>query len=241
MKFIKMQSAGNDYVYIYADNLSGIAPGNLAVKMSAKHFGIGADGLVIVGKEQGGRASMRMFNSDGSEGLMCGNAAICIGKIAAERLGLGNSFTLDTASGEKKIEYRDGVSTVYMGVPCFLGDGLVFVGNTHRVLFCENAEKFPLEKLAYTGGNVNIDAVSVAGDDLILIRTFERGSGETLSCGSGACASVFAAASRGLIKAKKDIKVKSKGGILTVRLEENGEIALSGKAEIVFEGEYSCI
>ena len=259
MRFTKMEGLGNDYIYL--DCLKEVPadlPG-LARRLSDRHFGVGADGLICIGPGRTGDFTMEMYNADGSQGAMCGNGIRCVGKYVYDRgLTAKTRLTIDTAAGPRILELHilngavDRV-TVDMGeAALFLpvvveaeGESFTVVpvstGNPHGVIFCEAPEKIDLERLGPVlercpalGERRNIEFVSVPDRERLNIRVWERGSGITLACGTGACAS-FAAA-LGENRCESRVEARLPGGALI--LERRGKcILMTGSARTVFEGE----
>lgn len=250
MRFVKMHGAGNDYVYINGFSQHVTDPSALAIAMSRPHFGIGSDGLILVLPSERADFRMRMFNSDGSEGLMCGNGARCVGRFVYEQ-GLTNAtrFTLETGGGIRDVRLNmvnGQVESVCvdMGAPQALrtDEGRMFVsmGSPH-VVYSVTEDPFAWEDFAARGKpsceklDANIEFAQVLAPDSLRVRVYERGSGETLACGSGACASVVAMHAQGLCG--RDVQVQMRGGILTIALRESdGHVLMTGPAETVFEG-----
>ena len=250
MRFTKMQGLGNDYLYFY-----GEAPENaaaLSVRLSDRHFGPGADGLIFIGPSDRADFRMRIFNADGSEAKMCGNGIRCVGKYVYDR-GLTDQTELliETGAGLRRLllhpENGKVVSvTVEMGKARVEarpeGGFRVDVGNPHLVCFVSDAEEAPLTTLgpALCGsvpGGINVEFVQVLGPDRLRMRVWERGSGVTLACGTGACAAAAAAVSGGFCGAGRPIAVRLDGGTLQITVEEDGTLRMEGPAETVFEGE----
>ncbi|MBQ4113566.1 MAG: diaminopimelate epimerase [Clostridia bacterium] len=264
MPFTKMQGLGNDYIYIDcfrtpADTLPD--PAKLSARLSPRRTSVGADGLVLILPSDKATARMRMFNADGSEGLMCGNAIRCVGKYLCER-GLispdAREITVETASGIKELSLsvRDGkVDTVSvdMGV-AEVSDEIVVetggkqyhvipvsVGNPHWVCLADDLCEVDVESegarlSSAVEGGVNVEFVERIDENTLRMRVFERGSGVTLACGTGACASVAAAVSRGICPVNTPVTVLLDGGALTVILGEGGTLLMIGGAEFVFDG-----
>ncbi|MBO4743229.1 MAG: diaminopimelate epimerase [Bacteroidales bacterium] len=260
IQFTKMEGLGNDYIYVDATRFRIENPAEVSRVLSDRHFGIGADGLVLIGRPDNADFSMRMFNADGSVGLMCGNASRCIGKYVYDK-GLTDKteLTLDTLSGIKHLSLHldaDGTVgsvTVDMGAPVkvepectieacgreFTGV-FVDVGNPHLVIFTPDAEEVPLslwgpaiEKLPAFPGGVNVEFFSPLAPGKFRMRVWERGSGITLACGTGACATAAAAMALGLVSHKCTIVMD--GGPLEI--ENAGTLLMTGPANTVFEGE----
>lgn len=252
MRFTKMHGLGNDYIYVngFAETVED--PNALAIAMSRPHFGVGSDGLILVLPSEVADFRMRMFNSDGSEGAMCGNGARCVGRFVYEQ-GLTDRthFTLETGGGVREIwlTLKEGVVQsvcVDMGPPQALqlvdGHAFVSMGSPHMVHIVQE-DPFAWREFAQRGRplceaeDANIEFVQVLSQDLLRMRVFERGSGETLACGSGACASAVAVHAMGLCLA--DVRVQMRGGTLAITLRESdGHVLMTGPAETVFDGEW---
>lgn len=260
MKFTKMEGLGNDYIYVYGAPKD---PEALSVKLSDRHFGIGGDGLVLISLSDVADFKMRIFNADGSEAKMCGNGIRCVGKFVYDK-GYTKKTELDveTLSGVRRLRLnvRDGevdsvavdMGEVRVGEEETLdvAGGIKFipvdVGNPHAVIFVDDADKAPvdtvgpmIEKHRRFPGGVNVEFVSVTGDNRLRMRVWERGSGITMACGTGTCASVAAAIKKGLCDGGADVDVTLDGGVLRIR-EENGRVTMTGPARTVFEGEIKC-
>ncbi len=268
-----MHGIGNDYVYFDCFEKALPSPSALAVRLSDRRRSIGGDGIVLILPSAVADAKMRMFNADGSEGKMCGNAARCIAKYLYEVRGIArDTLTLETRAGIKTLypRVRDGsvVSvTVDMGRAEFspekipvLMDGpravarrltaagenfqvtCVSMGNPHCVIFCEDPYAVPLEKFgpaierhaAFPEG-VNVEFVQVKAENELVMRVWERGSGETFACGTGACAAVAAALAEGKIGGGETV-VHLRGGDLSVSCTAE-TVLMTGPAEIAFTGE----
>ena len=255
-----MEGLGNDYIYVDAGRFHITDPAALSIRLSDRHFGIGGDGLVLIGPSSCADFSMRMFNADGSEGRMCGNAVRCIGKYVYER-GLTDKreLTLETLSGVKLLTLHTGpdggVESVTVGMGGFVIEqkdlsleaaGAVFrgtlvnVGNPHFVIFCDDAEAVDLPAVGPAIENhplfpdrINVEFVSVAGPSRLRMRVWERGSGITLACGTGACATAAAAVTAGIVASPCTIVMD--GGELQVSCS-GGSIQMKGPARIAFDG-----
>ncbi len=284
MNFTKVQGAGNDFVLVEADEAQRDWS-QLAIAICNRHFGVGADGLLLVSPSEVADFKMRVFDSDGSEARACGNGLRCLAKYALEK-GLIRAAThqmlVETISGIRKVELH-GIGSqvasikVSMGEPKFRASdipvvieqgkdlvdinsmlsypvivedadlllNLVSMGNPHAVYFWQRpVSDFPLsrlgpkvEHLSIFPDRVNFEVARVVSRNEIETRVWERGVGETLACGSGACAITVAAQLYGYIDNKVDIKLP--GGILGVEWDGAGEVFLSGPAEIVFNGVWS--
>lgn len=256
-----MHGAGNDYIYVNTIDFPLEHPEELAIKWSAPHTGIGADGLVLIGISNIADFSMRIFNADGSEALMCGNASRCIGKYVYEKgLTTKQEVTLETLSGIKKLQLhleKEIVAsvTVDMGVPSvkakemtieangtFYKGTVVSIGNPHYVLFTDDVMGIDLPTVGPSiehhpafPDRTNVEFVQVLNDHEVRMRVWERGSGITQACGTGACATLVAAVTHGKT-AKKGI-VHMDGGPLTIEWsDEKKPVYMTGEAVSVFEG-----
>lgn len=269
--FTKMDGAGNDYIYVDTIRYPISDPQTASVKWSNRHTGIGSDGLVLIGKPSilsGADFSMRIFNADGSEAKMCGNASRCIGKYLYERhLTDSSEIKLETLSGVKTLSLTlspdrltvTGV-TVDMLQPAFhqasqydeqvgldalreYGHPLfVSMGNPHCVVFVDDIAAIDVARVGAMGEHLpafpercNIEFAQLTGTDELRTRVWERGSGITMACGTGACATAVAAAHVGLTSRESDVVMD--GGRLHVRWAEDDHVMLSGPAEFVFDGE----
>ena len=275
MKFTKMHGIGNDYIYFNCFEEKIDDPEALAVRLSDRHFGVGGDGIVLIMPSDVADFRMRMFNADGSEGKMCGNATRCIGKYVYDK-GLTDktSITLETLSGIKylDLDVENGEVkkvTVDMGKAVFtakeipvvsdkdevveeeltVGDRCdkitcVSMGNPHCVIFTENIADLDLEKIGPGYENnpkfperINTEFAEYIDEKTLNMRVWERGSGETLACGTGACATVSAAVKTGRCKADEFITVKLIGGYLEIMYKSDGTVIMKGPAAFSFEGE----
>ncbi|MDL2317566.1 diaminopimelate epimerase [Eubacteriales bacterium OttesenSCG-928-A19] len=250
MRFVKMQGAGNDYVYVNGFTERVEDPNALAIAMSEPHFGVGADGLILILPSERADFRMRMFNKDGREGAMCGNGARCVGRFVYEQ-GLTDrtSFTLETGGGIREIwlDVADGEVRgvrVDMGAPQAYrrekDRAFVSMGSLHMVYRVEE-DPFAWKDFDRIGGpmceaeDANIEYVQVLSPEKLRMRVYERGSGETLACGSGACASAVAMQRDGACDRR--VKVEMRGGTLEIELCESDEhVLMTGPAVTVFEG-----
>ncbi|MGL4943935.1 MAG: diaminopimelate epimerase [Thermoguttaceae bacterium] len=276
--FVKMHGAGNDYIFVdcFARPFPN-DPQRLAPKISDRHFGIGGDGLVLIEPSKVADARMRMFNADGSEGEMCGNAIRCVAKYLADHhIVMSDDMRIETKSGVRSLTViRDDVTwevrrvRVDMGepilvprdIPTTLGDvdraidipfrldsettfpvTCVSMGNPHCVVFVEkitdawvhhvgskveNAPEFP--------NRTNVEFVEVISRQELRMRVWERGSGETLACGTGACAVLVAAVLTG--RADRNATVYLTGGDLEIAWSKNdNRVSMTGDAIEVFSG-----
>lgn len=276
IEFTKMHGAGNDYIYIDATASTPENLPELARRMSDVHFGIGSDGLVAIMKSEVADFRMRMFNSDGSEAEMCGNATRCIGKYVYDcGLTTKTEVSLETLGGIKilHLHLRDGVVdsvTVDMGKPILQPelvpvssrnpevkvaetetiDGRrykitgVSMGNPHGVIFVDEinddlvlGEGPKLEVAEIFPKKANIEFAKVLDRNTIEMRVWERGTGETWACGTGACATAVAAVLNGLTDREVDLRLR--GGTLHIKWdEETGHVFMTGPATFVCTGRF---
>ncbi len=261
IKFTKMQGAGNDYIYVNTMQYPIQNPSKAAIRWSDRHNGIGSDGLVLIGASPVPEAdfSMRIFNADGSEAMMCGNASRCIGKYLYERgLTTKTKIQLLTLSGIKilTLHVTDGTVqnvTVDMLEPTLederlfiptrgLNEGtFVSMGNPHYVIFTDNVDLVEttgraLEHHPAFPQRCNIEFAQVMDDGSIRTRVWERGSGVTQACGTGACATAVAAVITGRTSRQSNIVMD--GGTLQIEWRESdNHVYMTGPAEFVFDGE----
>ena len=274
MKFTKMQGIGNDYVYVNCFDETVENPEELSVRVSDRHFGIGSDGLILIMPSDKADFRMRMFNADGSEGMMCGNGTRCIGKYVYDN-GLTDKteISLETKSGIKylKLFVKNGlVETVEVDMgqavtkPADIpmkADGDSFInrpievngkmynitavsmGNPHCVIFTSGVDGLDLEKTGPAFENhvffpekVNTEFCEILSDGTIKMRVWERGSGETWACGTGACA--VAVVLCGYSKCGEEIIIRLRGGDLAITYKSDGRVLMRGGAEKVFDGEF---
>ena len=275
IEFVKMEGAGNDYVYLdLLRNNYDLDFNDLSKKIADRHFGVGGDGLVLIMESADAHYRMRMFNADGSEAEMCGNAIRCVGKYLYDRAYLDDrEFSIETLAGVKQLNVfetdEDGKAVklrVDMGEPVLQGKKIpvlfgmepvvgvtvrgyegtaVSMGNPHFVIFVdeitdnhvlidgpllETAPEFP--------NKINVEFVSVIDREQIEMRVWERGSGETLACGTGACASAVASVLNS--KTSREMNVKLLGGTLRIEWEESSNrVFMTGPATEVFSGTYT--
>ena len=260
MHFTKMQGLGNDYLYVYGEVPDDIV--SLSVKLSDRHFGAGSDGMIYIMPSETADFRMRIFNADGSEAKMCGNGIRCVGKYVYEKkLTEKTELQIETASGIREVflEVKDGTAvsaSVSMGkaqvsepvrIPVN-GETIelipVSVGNPHAVIFTDEAEEIAVDKIGpviehhplFPDG-VNVEFVQVLGKNALRMRVWERGSGITLACGTGASASAAAAVRLGLCEYGKMVSVILDGGKLELLVQRDMEVMMKGPAEFVYEGE----
>jgi diaminopimelate epimerase len=266
VKFTKMQGLGNDYVYIDGRDGRVTNPGKLAVAMSDRHFGAGSDGIVLILPSSVADCRMRMFNADGSEAEMCGNAIRCVARYVHERWKVAaNPLRVETGCGIKPVwltlrQNKVAAATVDMGAPILeperipvvadtnrlrIGDfafTCISMGNPHAVTFVPDVARAPvlekgpaLEHAVVFPRRCNIEFCEVLGPRTVRMRVWERGAGETLACGTGACATVVACVLNGLTGRKVDVKLL--GGVLQIEWRESdGHVYMTGPAEFVFDG-----
>lgn len=260
MHFTKMHGLGNDYLYVYGEVPSHIK--ELSTKLSERHFGVGSDGMIYISPSAVADFKMRVFNADGSEAKMCGNGIRCVGKYVYDK-GYTNKkkLTVETLSGIKTLELvvrlgKVGSVTVDMGQAIPADDMTlhmdsekvvltpVSIGNPHAVLFVDDIEKAPLTTLgpmiehhkAFPDG-VNVEFVQVLGARELRMRVWERGSGVTMACGTGACAVAVAAVKKKYCAEGEPIAVHLDGGTLEITVWPGNKITMTGPAEFVYEGE----
>lgn len=264
VKFTKMHGTGNDYIYVNTMLYPLANPEELAVKWSAPHTGIGSDGLVLIGPSDIADFSMHIYNADGSEAMMCGNASRCIGKYVYEKgLTKKKTITLETLSGIKELQLtvkRKKVTlvTVDMGAPSigeialeleaggkqYIGT-VISMGNPHLVIFVENIAKVNLSEIGpllehhpLFPHRTNIEFAQVITEEEIRMKVWERGSGITQACGTGACATAVAAIVNG--KSGRLTNIIMDGGILSIRWDnESNHVYMTGEAIKVFDGTIS--
>jgi diaminopimelate epimerase len=262
LNFIKMQGAGNDYIYFDCLEKELENPEKVAKMLSKRHFSVGSDGIVLVCRSKIADAKMRIFNADGSEAKMCGNAARCVGKLLFESNFVRKShITLETESGVRDIflTVRNGKIekiTVDMGV-AVVGDMFSYealgskfemrainVGNDHQVALVPDVDFLDLERIGRAceknprfPDGVNSNFCEMIEKNHLKVRVFERGSGETLACGTGACACAVAGIATGACEFGKTIKISMRGGDLSVFCDENHHVYLTGDAHVAFHGE----
>jgi len=276
MKFTKMHGAGNDYIYIDCLRETVLDPASLARTLSQRRVSVGADGLVLICPGDSADFRMRMFNVDGSEAGMCGNAIRCVGKYVYDRnLTDKKDLTVETPAGVKRLELhvRDGkVATVRvdMGEPGLertdvpmlgrpgraIGEPLVVegtemavtclsMGNPHCVAFVEDVEHFPverfgaaIEKMACFPERTNVEFAEPLSPTRVHVRVWERGCGETLACGTGACAVCVAGVLTG--RTKRRVEVLLPGGALSIGwAADDCPVLMTGPAVEVYEGSLS--
>ncbi len=273
LSFTKMHGCGNDYVYINCFDRNVNSPESLAVLLSERHTGIGGDGMVLISRSLIADAKMRMFNLDGSEGNMCGNAIRCVAKFLYDhRMVRKRQMRIETLSGVRELFLfltNEQVSSVKVNmgraelcpqkIPVRLeGEKIVArpvtisgkeytitcvsMGNPHAVVFCKNTDVLELGKIGPLFENaalfpekVNTEFVEIIGKNILKMRVWERGSGETQACGTGACAAAVAAVLNGYCDKNTDISVRLPGGELVIRYTDEA-VYMTGNCVKVFEG-----
>ena len=275
IKFTKMQAYGNDYVYVNAIEQQIENPSDLAKKVSDRHFGIGSDGLVLICPSDRCDFRMRMFNPDGTEGEMCGNALRSLSKfVYFHHLTDKTNLTIETLGGDQKVQLfvengevinisadigepglkpaqvpvvSDGET--YINQPITVLDRTFYVsslswGNPHTVTFLDNVDDFEVEKYGPAIEHLttvfpkktNVTFAQVLADNRIRIREWERGTGETIGCGTGCCTAVVMA--HLLEKCGRIVDVEQIGGPLHVEWDEKNHVHMTGPSYVVYEGEY---
>lgn len=261
--FVKMHGLGNDYIYVDTEYNTIPDPSKASIAWSKPHTGIGSDGLILIGRSPKADFTMRIINADGLEGQMCGNASRCLGKYVYER-GLTRKTTISmlTRAGIKMlyldVDDNDTVQSVTVDLmePVLedptqfltqgeqLPDGVfVSIGNPNYVIIVDDVESIDLAKVgpglefhSRFPQRCNIEFAQVIGPNEIRMRVWERGSGITMACGTGACATLVAAALTG--RTSRDATIKMDGGSLHIEWRESdNHIYMRGTATTVFEGD----
>ena len=263
MKFTKMQGIGNDYVYVNCFEETVDNPSEVAIRVSDRHFGIGSDGLILIKPSEVADCRMHMFNLDGSEGSMCGNGIRCVGKYAYDHgIVHKTKISVETKSGIKYLDMKveNGkvtTVTVDMGEP-ELTSGLpekiviegkeleftgISVGNPHAVYYVDDTTCLDLEKIGPSYEHhprfpegVNSEFIQVLDRTHLKMRVWERGSGETWACGTGATASAVATMMHGLVDDTVDMELLG-GHLLISWNRETNHVFMTGPATEVFHGE----
>ena len=274
LPFAKMQTCGNDYIFLEDFDGEITCPESLCVTLCDRHYGIGADGIILMERSRKADARMRMFNADGSEGSMAGNALRCMAKYLYDNhIVRKEEMTIETDKGTKTVRVytTDGKVTsacVDMGYAALDTTALhlniperqvvdypveiggqswnitcVDMGNPHCVVFCPRVDGVdvgtvgPLfEHAPYFPDRINTEFIRVVNPSTIKMRVWERGSGETMACGTGACAAVVAAVAAGQCEKGRDITVRVRGGDLVVNYTDE-KVTLTGDARLVYTGE----
>lgn len=280
LEFVKMHGCGNDYLFVVATTARPADPAALAARLSDRHFGVGADGLIMLCPPVHADLRMEMYNADGSRADMCGNGIRCLARLAYQSgIARRNPMTVETDSGIRKIWLKlEGAvvtgATVDMGAPVLegreiptLAEGRVIdyplqvagrrqlvsavsMGNPHCVLFVDDEQLFklgdvefarlasPFERHPFFPRGTNTEFVLPLGPSRLRMRVWERGSGETMACGTGACAGLVAAVLTG--RAERRAVLELRGGRLEIEWRQSGESAghvfMTGEAVEVFRG-----
>lgn len=274
MRFSKMQGTGNDYIYVNCLEETVNEPDILARRLSDRHFGVGADGLILIRPSRRADFAMEMYNADGSRGAMCGNGIRCVAKYVYD-YGLTDktTITVNTGSGVKTLELtvKDGKVSrvrVNMGtpqlepekIPMKAGESRVVdypiqvgekeyritalsMGNPHAVTCIPDVDGLEIDKIGplfehhpLFPDRVNTEFIRVLDRHTVQMRVWERGSGETLACGTGACAVAVACILNGLTEDR--VTVKLLGGELEIFWDrEANQVYMTGPAAVVFDGE----
>jgi diaminopimelate epimerase len=256
MRFTKMHGVGNDFIILAPEEVAGRDLPGLARQVCDRHFGVGADGILIPAPSEVADLKMVYLNSDGSPSEMCGNGIRCLARYAKDRgLVEGAALTLEAGAGVKKVVLSgDGSSRVDMGAPGFGSEvelhGFRFLrvsmGNPHAVAFLGSEGEVealdlkeigpPVESDPLFPEKTNVEFVYVRGENEVRMRIWERGAGETLASGSGSCAAAVAAVRLGLVRSP--VRVRLDGGLVAVEWAGEGEsVYMTGPAEYVCEGE----
>ena len=276
LTFSKMHGIGNDYIYINCFQETVTDPEKLSIFMSNVRFGVGSDGLVLILPSEVADFGMRIFNADGSEAMMCGNATRCVGKYVYEH-GMTDKteVSLETNSGIKYLtlyvnEATNEVDAVkvdmgkailkpadipvaddgdrFIAKPVVV-DGVsydmtcVSMGNPHAVVFLPEIDSLDLEKMGPSfehhplfPNRVNTEFIRVIDDHTLQMRVWERGSGETFACGTGACAAAVASVLNGYCKREQEILIHLRGGDLRIIYHNDESVTMIGPATFIFEG-----
>lgn len=274
MKITKMQAYGNDYLYVNTFKKEIANPNKLAKKITNRHYGLGSDGLVLIGFSPIADFQMRIFNPDGTEAEMCGNALRSVGKYVYD-LGFTNKdkITIETLGGIKHLELliKDKVvENIKANIGKYIFDvslipvktlkdkfiseevqvldktfklSSISLGNPHTVTFINDLDDLDIEKYGSAIENLeifpkrtNVTFAKIINDSYIQIREWERGTGETLGCATGASAATVIAKHLNLVKNK--VQVEQRGGIIDIELALNGEIYMTGPSNFVYTGDF---
>ena len=274
MKFTKMHGISNDYIYINGATEKIYNPSDVAIKLSDRHTGIGSDGIVMILPSKTCDFRMRMFNSDGSEAEMCGNASRCVGKYVYDKgLTKKTKVSLETLAGKKILNLHvvDGkvdTVTVDMGEPILRGVDIptifdlptvvsqpivvsgkkilttcVSMGNPHSVVYVDDVDSLDLEKIGPSyechpafPHKTNTEFFEIISRNEVKMRFWERGDGETMACGTGACAVAVASVLNGFTD--RDVRVKLRGGDLQIKWDDDdNHVYMTGPATTVYEGD----
>lgn len=276
LHFSKMHGLGNDYVYVNCLNQKLKHPEEIARIVSDRHFGIGSDGLILIGSSDRADFEMRMFNADGSEGNMCGNGIRCVGKYVYDQgLTERTSIQIETKSGMRSLDLTLGSDRKVSSVRVDMGKAslkakdvpveadyddfisqpmlvrgevylvtCVSMGNPHAVVFCDDVDNLPLAEIGplfehhekFPEG-VNTEFIQLIDHKTLKMRVWERGSGETFACGTGACASVVAAIVNEHCDFDEEVTVRLLGGDLKITVYSDYSVLMDGPAVHVFDGD----
>lgn len=260
MKFTKMEGLGNDYVYVDCFKESVLNPEKAAKVLSDRHTGVGGDGLILICPSSVADFCMKVYNADGSQAEMCGNAIRCVGKYVYEKgLTQKTHISIETLAGIKhdRLHVKDGKVmevTADMGSPEYIGNveltyekdiyklSIVDMGNPHAVMFVNDVHEYPVDKIGPYIENhpmfkyrTNVEFVQVIDSNSIRVRVWERGSGETAACGTGACAACVSGIKTERLAEAVDVYMP--GGCLQIKYKkETNKIYMTGPARITFEG-----
>lgn len=273
LHFTKMHGCGNDYIYFDCFQQPIFHPEELSIRLSDRHKSVGGDGIVLICPSEIADVKMRMFNADGSEGKMCGNAIRCIGKYVYEHGYVKHpSVTVETLSGIKHLTLLISGRTVQevtvdMGKASFQAKSVpvltdkeemvhsplsvngrefcvtcLSMGNPHCVVYCDDPDLLKMEDIGSSFENhplfpekINTEFIQVIDPHTLKMRVWERGSGETMACGTGACAAVAASVKNGFCPENEEITVLLRGGALKIRYTPE-HVIMTGGAEIAFQG-----
>ncbi len=274
LNFTKMHGIGNDYIYVHCPDGLDFDPCAVSRKLSPRHTSVGSDGLVLMLPSDKADYTMRMFNADGSEGGMCGNAIRCVGKYLYDNGIVSKTrMSIETKTGIRVLEVfpddSGNVASVRVDMgqasldPCDVphtmarpmvntpvdtpygrfGMTALTVGNPHGVIWTDDVQRFPLEALGAYFQNcelfperLNMEVARVVDEQTLEMRVYERGSGETYACGTGASATVAAAVLCGYCKPDTDVTVRLIGGELTIRCTSDLHLYMTGSATKVYDG-----
>lgn len=275
LKFTKMHGIGNDYIYVncFEENIEN--PEKVSIYVSDRRKGIGSDGLVMILPSEKADFRMRIFNADGSEAMMCGNATRCIGKYVYDK-GLTDKteITLETNSGIKylklfpengKVEFVEvdmgkaillpkdipvnSDKELFISEPVDVGGKeynitCISMGNPHAIVYLDEIDSLNLEKIGPSFENhklfpdrINTEFIQVIDSKTLNMRVWERGSGETFACGTGACASVVASVLNGFCKHDEEVTVHLRGGDLRITWNSDKTVIMKGPAALICDGD----
>lgn len=269
MKFTKMHGLGNDFIIVSGEAAQLKNPAEAARRLCRRRFSIGADGLVQLSPSGAADIAMRLFNADGTEAEMCGNALRCVARYLVEKeIARGPVVTIDTAVSQKTAQLLPGgLVRVDMGPPILessqipvagplrrvIGEEIeaggeifkysaVSMGNPHCVIFLEPGQEAAagaygplIESHPFFPKGVNVELCRVKSAREVSVAVWERGAGETLACGTGACAVTVAGVVLGKLERKADVQLP--GGILNIEWSSGGSVFMEGPAEFAYEGE----